>query len=124
PEGGSAPQASALNLNDFVTHLVPTSIFDAMATHSILQIVIFSIFFGVELAALGEQGRPVVDFAERVSHVMLRVTGYVMNFAPLAVFAAIAATVTENGLDILVTYARFIGGFYLALMVLWLVLIV
>ena len=124
PEGGSAPQASALNLNDFVTHLVPISIFDAMATNSILQIVIFSIFFGVALAALGEQGRPVVDFAERVSHVMLRVTGYVMNFAPLAVFAAIAATVTENGLDILVTYGRFIGGFYLALIVLWVVLII
>ena len=124
PEGANAPQASALNLNDFVTHLVPTSIFDAMATNSILQIVIFSIFFGVALAALGEQGRPVVDFAERVSHVMLRVTGYVMNFAPFAVFAAIAATVTENGLDILVTYGRFIGGFYLALVVLWTVLII
>jgi Na+/H+-dicarboxylate symporter len=64
-----------------------------------------------------------VDIAERVSHVMLRVTGYVMNFAPFAVFAAIAATVTENGLDILVTYGKFIGGFYLALMVLWAVLV-
>jgi Na+/H+-dicarboxylate symporter len=123
PDGGSAPQASALNLNDFVTHLVPTSIFDAMATNSILQIVIFSVFFGVALAALGEQGRPVVDLAERISHVMLRVTGYVMNFAPLAVFAAIAATVTENGLDILVTYGRFVGGFYLGLVALWIILI-
>ncbi|MFZ2029751.1 MAG: dicarboxylate/amino acid:cation symporter [Vitreimonas sp.] len=123
PETGNAPAASALNLNDFVTHLVPTSIFDAMATNSILQIVIFSVFFGVALGALGEQARPVVDFAERVSHVMLRVTGYVMNFAPFAVFAAIAATVTENGLDILVTYGRFIGGFYLALAILWVVLI-
>jgi Na+/H+-dicarboxylate symporter len=123
PDGGSAPQASALNLNDFVTHLVPTSIFDAMATNSILQIVIFSVFFGVALAALGEQGRPVVDLAERISHVMLRVTGYVMNFAPLAVFAAIAATVTENGLDILVTYGRFVGGFYLGLAALWTILI-
>ena len=124
PQGANAPQASALNLSDFITHLVPTSIFDAMATNAILQIVIFSIFFGVALAALGEQGRPVVDFAERVSHVMLRVTGYVMNFAPLAVFAAISATVTENGLDILVTYGRFIGGFYLALLTLWALLIV
>jgi Na+/H+-dicarboxylate symporter len=123
PEGETAPQASALNLRDFVTHLVPTSIFDAMATNSLLQIVVFSLFFGVALAALGEQAHPVVDLAERVSHVMLRVTGYVMNFAPLAVFAAIAATVTENGLDILVTYGKFIGGFYLALIVLWSVLI-
>jgi Na+/H+-dicarboxylate symporter len=123
PGGESAPEASALNLHDFVTHLVPTSIFDAMATNSLLQIVVFSLFFGVALAALGEQAKPVVDIAERVSHVMLRVTGYVMNFAPFAVFAAIAATVTENGLDILVTYGKFIGGFYLALMVLWAVLI-
>jgi Na+/H+-dicarboxylate symporter len=123
PEGEAAPEASALNLRDFVTHLVPTSIFDAMATNSILQIVVFSLFFGVALAALGEQAKPVVDLAERVSHVMLRVTGYVMNFAPLAVFAAIAATVTENGLDILVTYGKFIGGFYLGLIVLWAVLI-
>jgi Na+/H+-dicarboxylate symporter len=123
PDVGNAPQGSALNLNDFVTHLVPTSIFDAMATNSILQIVIFSVFFGVALAALGEQGRPVVVIAERISHVMLRVTGYVMNFAPLAVFAAIAATVTENGLDILVTYGRFVGGFYLGLVTLWIILI-
>jgi Na+/H+-dicarboxylate symporter len=123
PDNGNAPAASALNLSDFVTHLVPTSIFDAMATNSILQIVIFAVFFGVGLAALGEQGRPVVDLAERVSHVMLKVTGYVMNFAPFAVFAAIAATVTENGLDILITYGRFIGGFYLGLLALWLVLI-
>lgn len=123
PEEGAAPQGSALNLRDFVTHLVPTSIFDAMATNSILQIVVFSLFFGVALAALGEQAKPVVDLAERVSHVMLRVTGYVMNFAPFAVFAAIAATVTENGLDILVTYGKFIGGFYLGLAVLWGILI-
>jgi Na+/H+-dicarboxylate symporter len=95
-----------------------------MATNSILQIVVFSLFFGVALAALGEQAKPVVDIAERVSHVMLRVTGYVMSFAPLAVFAAIAATVTENGLDILVTYGKFIGGFYLGLVILWALLIV
>ena len=124
PEGATAPQASALNLRDFVIHLVPTSIFDAMATNSLLQIVVFSLFFGVALAALGEQAAPVVDLAERLSHVMLRVTGYVMNFAPFAVFAAIAATVTERGLDILVTYGKFIGGFYLALAILWGVLVV
>lgn len=123
PEGETAPTGAALNLREFVTHLVPTSIFDAMATNSLLQIVVFSLFFGVAMAALGEQAKPVVDIAERVSHIMLRVTGYVMNFAPFAVFAAIAATVTENGLDILVTYGKFIGGFYLALTVLWAVLI-
>ncbi len=123
PEGATAPEGSALNIQDFVVHLVPSSIFDAMATNSLLQIVVFSIFFGVGLASLGEAGKPVIDFAERVSHVMLRVTGYVMNFAPFAVFAAVAATITENGIEILGTYVRFIGGFYLALLVLWGVLI-
>jgi Na+/H+-dicarboxylate symporter len=118
-ESESAVQASALNLRDFITHLVPRSIFEAMATNEILQIVVFSLFFGVALAALGDSAKGVVDLAEQVSHVMLRVTGYVMNFAPLAVFAAIAATVTEHGLSILVTYGKFIGGFYLALLILW-----
>ncbi len=116
--------AASINLKDFITHLVPRSIFEAMANNEILQIVVFSAFFGAALAAMGEHAKPVVDIAERVSHVMLRVTGYVMLFAPFAVFAAIAATVTENGLAILGTYAKFIGGFYLALLVLWAVLVV
>jgi Na+/H+-dicarboxylate symporter len=123
PTGATAPDAAALNLRDFIIHLVPTSIFDAMASNSLLQIVVFSLFFGVALAALGEQGKPVTDLAERVSHVMLRVTGYVMNFAPFAVFAAVAATVTERGLGILWTFGSFIGGFYLALLILWAILI-
>jgi Na+/H+-dicarboxylate symporter len=118
-EGAPAVQPSALNLRDFITHLVPRSIFEAMANNEILQIVVFSIFFGVALAALGEEARPVTELAEKVAHVMLRVTGYVMMFAPFAVFAAISATVTENGLGILVTYGKFIGGFYLGLVVLW-----
>jgi Na+/H+-dicarboxylate symporter len=120
---GEAPAASALNLSDFVTHLVPKSIFDAMANNQILQIVVFAVFFGVALASLGDVGKPVVDLAERISQVMLRVTGYVMNFAPLAVFAAIAATVTESGLGILGTYGKFVGGFYVALVILWAVLV-
>ncbi|MFT3726909.1 MAG: dicarboxylate/amino acid:cation symporter [Terricaulis sp.] len=123
PASGTPPEASALNLKDFVTHLVPSSIFDAMATNQLLQIVVFAVFFGVAAASLGDVAKPIIDLAERISHVMLRVTGYVMNLAPLAVFAAVAATVTENGLDILVTYGKFIGSFYLALAILWTVLI-
>ncbi|MEJ0058915.1 MAG: dicarboxylate/amino acid:cation symporter [Terricaulis sp.] len=124
PETGEAGvEATALNLRDFITHLVPRSIFEAMANNEILQIVIFSAFFGVALGALGDEAKPVTDLAERVSHVMLRVTGYVMLFAPFAVFAAIAATVTKEGLGILWTYGKFIGGFYLALAILWGVLI-
>ena len=119
----SGVQASALNMHDFITHLVPRSIFEAMANNEILQIVVFSAFFGAALATLGEDAKPVIELTEKVSHVMLRVVGYVMWVAPFAVFAAIASTVGEHGLGILVTYARFIGGFYLALIVLWTLLI-
>ena len=114
---------SALGLKEFITHLVPKSIIEAMANNEILQIVVFSIFFGAALAALGERGRPVVEFTEAVAQVMLRVTGYVMLFAPFAVFAAVAATITTNGLSIIGTYGRFVGGFYAGLLLLWLLLI-
>ncbi len=113
---------ASLNLKDFITHVFPRSIVEAMATNEILQIVVFSAFFGVALAALGEQAAKVTEFAEQVSHVMLKVTGYVMLFAPVAVFAAIAATVTEYGLGILVSYGKFIAGFYGAMIILWVLL--
>jgi Na+/H+-dicarboxylate symporter len=116
-------KASSLSLKDFVTHLVPKSIVEAMATNEILQIVVFSIFFGVAMAALGEKAKLVTDLAEQVSHVMLKVTGYVMNFAPLAVFAAIASVITQRGFGILKTYGEFIGEFYLTLLILWMLLV-
>ena len=110
---------TALTLKDFVTHLVPKSIVEAMANNEILQIVVFSLFFGVALTAIGEEGKAIVDLAEQVSHVMLKVTGYVMAVAPVAVFCAVAATVAERGLSVLAIYAEFIGEFYIALLVLW-----
>jgi Na+/H+-dicarboxylate symporter len=112
-------KATSLNLKEFITHLVPRSAAEAMANNEILQIVVFSIFFGVSLAALGEKGRQLVHVIGELAEVMLKVTGYVMLFAPFAVFAAIAATVTTKGLGILITYGEFIGGFYLSLAVLW-----
>lgn len=118
-QAASAVQGSALNLRDFVTHLVPRSIAEAMATNEILQIVVFSIFVGVACTGLGHHGKVVAEFANAVANVMLRVTSYVMTVAPLAIFAAIAAAVTTQGLDILVTYGKFMGGFYLALAILW-----
>ena len=111
--------ASSLNLHDFIIHLAPRSVIEAMANNEILQIVVFAGFFGAAMAALGEGAHKVVEIAEQVSHIMLKVTGYVMLMAPLAVFAAIAATVAEHGLGILVTYGKFIAGFYFALLVLW-----
>ena len=116
-------KGSGLSLQEFVTYLVPMSIFDAMAKNQILPIVLFSVFFGVACASLGQKAKIVVDFFEQVSYVMLKVTGYVMWFAPIAVFAALAGVVAVKGLAILATYAWFVGGFFGALGVLWLLLI-
>lgn len=110
---------SGLTLKEFVTHLVPKSIIEAMAHNEILQIVVFSVFVGIALTSLGEKGRMVSQFAEQVAHVMLKVTGYVMLAAPIAVFAAVAATVTTRGLEVLKTYGMFVGGFYLSMAILW-----
>jgi Na+/H+-dicarboxylate symporter len=122
--GSSANLATAkFTLKDFVSHLVPKSFAEAMANNEILQIVVFSIFVGVAAAALGERGKQVVTVADEVSHVMLKITNYVMLVAPLAVFAAVAATVTTQGLSILVTYGKFIAEFYFCLAILWLILI-
>jgi len=112
-------KATSLSLKEFVTHLVPKSAIEAMANNEILQIVVFSIFFGVALGSLGEKGHVVAEGIEQVADVMLRITGYVMNFAPLAVFAAMAATITTQGLGVLVTYGTFMLEFYFSLAVLW-----
>ena len=110
---------SKFTLKDFINHLVPRSFAEAMATNEILQIVVFSMFFGVALAALGERGKTLVLCIDELSHVMLKITGYVMKLAPVAVFAAMAATVGVNGLGILLKFAVFMGQFYLGLFLLW-----
>ena len=115
-------QATGLTLKEFITHLVPRSAAEAMANNEILQIVVFSIFFGVGLAAVGEKGRFLLQAIDGLVEVMLKVTGYVMLVAPLAVFAAVAATVTTQGLGILLTYGKFIGSFYLSIGILWVIL--
>ena len=119
----SGVETAAFNLKDFVTHLVPASIFEAMSTNEILPIVIFSIFFGVALTAIGEAGRPVVRGVEALVKVMLQVTDYVMRFAPFAVFTAVCASLVERGPQIIATLGKFVGSFYLGLAILWAVLI-
>ncbi|ATQ44387.1 dicarboxylate/amino acid:cation symporter [Caulobacter mirabilis] len=111
--------ASKLTLQEFITHVFPSSIFDAMARNEILQIVVFSIFVGVAVASLDDKAPAILGLVEQMAAIMLKVTGYVMKAAPLAIFAALAGTVTKYGLDILGIYAKFIGGFYLSLGVLW-----
>ena len=119
----SGVEANALSMQTFVTHTIPTSILDAMARNEILQIVVFSIFFGTAMAAIGERSKPLHDALDSAAHVMLKVTSYVMNFAPFAVFGALASIVAKEGLDILRVYGIFMGEFYIGIVVLWLVLI-
>ncbi|MGL4541659.1 MAG: dicarboxylate/amino acid:cation symporter [Polymorphobacter sp.] len=119
----SGIEATAFSLKNFITHLVPKSIFEAMATNEILQIVVFSVFAGVGLLALGDTAKPVTHLLDAVAQLMLKITGYVMNFAPLAVFAAVGAAVATEGLMILVTFGKFIGGFYISLAMLWVLLL-
>src|SRR6478736_890424 len=99
PEKGQSTglPVSAFSLEKFLVHLVPTSIADAMAQNEILQIVVFAVFFAVAMGAMPERSRPMLKLIEDLGHIMLKVTGYVMLFAPLAVWAAIMATVSKNG---------------------------
>jgi Na+/H+-dicarboxylate symporter len=119
----SGVETAAFNLKDFVSHLVPASIFEAMSTNEILPIVIFSIFFGVALTAIGEKGKPLVRGIESLVGVMLQVTNYVMRFAPFAVFTAVASALAERGPQIIMTLGKFVGSFYLGLAILWAILI-
>ena len=114
-----APTAENFTLANFITHLVPRSIIEAMATNEILQIVIFSVFAGVALAKLGEKTAKVVDMLEQGAYLMLKITEYVMLLAPFAVFAALAGVVATKGLGVIITYGKFVGGFYLSLLILW-----
>ncbi|WP_421934128.1 dicarboxylate/amino acid:cation symporter [Phenylobacterium sp.] len=120
---GAAVDMSKFTLREFVTHLVPKSIVEAMANNEILQIVIFSVFVGTAVAAIDDRAPAVLALVEQIAAIMLKVTGYVMKTAPLAIFAALAATIAVQGLDILATYAEFVGGFYLSLGILWALLI-
>ncbi|MEA3059790.1 MAG: hypothetical protein QOE50_1202, partial [Sphingomonadales bacterium] len=119
----SGIETAAFSLKDFVSHVVPQSIFEAMSTNEILPIVVFSIFFGVALTSIGERGKPVVRGVEALVRVMLQVTNYVMRFAPFAVFTAVASALAERGPQIIMTLGKFVGSFYLGLAILWSVLI-
>jgi Na+/H+-dicarboxylate symporter len=125
PEKGQSTglAVSAFSLEKFLIHLVPTSIADAMAQNEILQIVVFAVFFAVALGAMPERSKAIMGLIDDLAHIMLKITGYVMLFAPVAVWAAITATVAKNGLGVLWKLIVFMGGFYLALAILWAILI-
>lgn len=106
-----------------ITHIFPTSIIEAMANNDILQIVVFSVFVGVAITAVGEKAKPLVSAAEGLVAVMLQITDYVMRFAPVAVFAAVAATLIEQGPGVIGRLAYFMASVYIGLALLWVVLL-
>src|ERR1700749_4360721 len=115
---------SAFSIEKFLTHLIPTSIAAGRAQNEILQIVVFAVFFAVALGAMPESAKPIMSLIDDLAHIMLKVTGYVMLFAPIAVWAAIMATVSKNGLGVLWKLIVFMGGFYFSLLLLWGILII
>jgi Na+/H+-dicarboxylate symporter len=114
---------SGFNLRHFVQHIFPSSIFDAMGKNEILQIVVFAVFFGVAAGSFGSRAEEFIRNLDMLSHIMLKITTAVMKFAPVAVFAAVSTVIAANGLDILATYGRFMGSFYLSILMLWLAII-
>lgn len=129
PLGADTTSVSAMtqvqpHVWDMVLHAVPTSVVDAMARGDILQVVVFATFFGVAVAALGPAGRPVVDLLESVAQAMFKVTGYVMAFAPVGVFAAIGATVGGKGIAVLLTLGKLVVLMYAGLIIFVLLVVV
>jgi Na+/H+-dicarboxylate symporter len=122
-DAASGVDRSAFDLGKFIAHIFPESMVKAMAENDILQIVVFALFLGVAITAVGEPARPLVRALEALVKVMLQVTDYVMRFAPIAVFAAVTASVAERGPSILKTYGYFMSSFYVGLVLLWAILI-
>jgi Na+/H+-dicarboxylate symporter len=116
-------KSKGFSLAKFVEHVVPRSVIEAMATNEILQLVIFSVLFGVALTAVGKKGEPIITALDSIAHVVLKMVTYVMYVAPLGVFGAMAAAIAKNGIGILGTFGKYIGEFYFGLLILWLVLL-
>ncbi|WP_289661523.1 dicarboxylate/amino acid:cation symporter [Flavobacterium panacagri] len=113
-----------LSFDNFVEHIVPKSIVEAMATNEILQIVVFSIFFGLAAASLGSTVKPIIGAFDKLSHIVLKMVNYVMNFAPIGVFGAIAAVfAVRDAEELIITYFKFFGSFLIGISTLWVLLI-
>ena len=116
--------SKGFSLEDFVKHVIPKSLFEAFATNEVLQIVVFSIMFGVALANMGEEYvKPIIKAFDICAHAILKMVGYIMWFAPFGVLGAIAAVVATNGFEIFKVYAIYLRDFFFALAVLWLILL-
>ena len=117
-------KTQVFSAQNFIEHIIPKSIVEAMATNEILQIVIFSIFFGLAAAAIGDNSKPVVNALDKLSHIVLKMVNYVMKFAPIGVFGAIAGVFAIRDFnDLLLTYAKFFGSFMIGITTLWIILV-
>jgi len=117
-------KTQSLSFENFIEHIVPKSLFEAMATNEILQIVIFSIFFGLSAASIGDYAKPVIDFLDRTSHIVLKMVNFVMKFAPIGVFGAIAGVFAIRDFqELALTYFKFFGSFLIGISTLWIILI-
>jgi Na+/H+-dicarboxylate symporter len=118
-------KTQVFSAQNFIEHIIPKSIVEAMAGNEILQIVIFSIFFGLAAAAIGDHSKPVVNALDKLSHIVLKMVNYVMKFAPIGVFGAIAGVFAIRDFsDLLMTYAKFFGSFLVGITTLWIILVV
>ena len=119
-----AAKTQSISFENFIEHIVPKSIFEALATNEILQIVVFSIFFGLAAASIGDYVKPVVTALDKMSHIILKMVNYVMNFAPIGVFGAIAGVFAVRDFqELAITYFKFFGSFLIGISSLWIVLI-
>jgi Na+/H+-dicarboxylate symporter len=116
-------KTQAFSIVNFVEHVFPKSMFESMANNEILQIVIFSIFFGVAAASLGDYTKGLIKALDTVAHIILKMVGYVMNFAPLGVFGAIAAVIATKGLAVFIFYGKYLMYFLIGIGVLWIFLL-
>ncbi len=115
----------SFSTQNFIEHIFPKSIFEAMANNEILQIVIFSIFFGLAAASIGSYAKPVINALDKTSHIVLKMVNYVMKFAPLGVFGAIAGVFAIKDLnDLIFTYIKYFGSFLIGISSLWIFLLV
>lgn len=128
PSSGSETgiEAKKMTLENFITHVFPKSIFEALSSNEVLQIVVFSLFFGVALAAISEKGKSVTKALDAIAEVMFKIVGYVMTFAPYAVFGSVAAVIASKGLGVLGGYLYLIVCFFATLaffiiIVLWVI---
>lgn len=118
-EAAKVPSTDNFTLEKFIEHVIPTSIIKAMAENEILQIVVFSVFAGTAVAALDDKAPKIMELAEEAASIMLKITEIVMKFAPVAIFGALAQTISQQGPEILETYLKFMAGFYASMGILW-----